>query len=267
MRGFERGRIHPTAIVSDAAVVADDVTVGAHAIIYDHVTIGNGGFVGPNSILGEPTADYYGAGPAPNPSLTIGPRALIRSGAIIYAGTTIGSDFECGHRVTIREQAEIGAHCRLGTLNDIQGHCTIGDYARFHSNVHIAQGTQIGRFVWIFPYTTLLNDPQPPSTLNRGATVEDFAVIATSVVVAAGVRIGRDAFVAARSVVTRDVAPETMVIGSPARPVSKTPDIRSAETGEPMYPWRNHFERGMPWAGIGYDAWKARHDRAPEDEV
>src|SRR5262249_6968872 len=146
-----------------------------------------------------------------NPPLAIGPRALIRSGAVIYGGTRIGSDFECGHRVTIRENAEIGAHCRLGTLNDIQGHCVIGDYARFHSNSPNAQGTAIVKFVWIFPYTTLLNDPQPPSTLNRGAVVEDFAVIATSVVVAAGVRIGRDSFVAARSVVTRDVAPETMV--------------------------------------------------------
>jgi len=267
MLGFERGRIHPTAIISQSATLAPDVTIGAHVIVYDNVTLGSETIVGPNSILGEPSASFYTAGGQVNPPLTIGPRALIRSGAIIYGGTTIGSDFECGHRVTIREKAEIGSHCRLGTLDDIQGHCTIGDYARFHSNVHIAQGTVVGKFVWIFPYTTLLNDPQPPSTLNRGPIVEDFAVIATSVVVAAGVRIGRDSFVAARSVVTKDVSPETMVIGSPARPVVRTPDIRSAETGEPMYPWRDHFDRGMPWAGIGYDQWKARQDEMHREEV
>jgi acetyltransferase-like isoleucine patch superfamily enzyme len=266
MRGFERGRIHPTAIVSESAVLASDVTLGANVIVYDHVTLGAGAVVGPNSILGEPAADYYASASYDNPPLVIGPRALIRSGAVIYGGTSIGSDFECGHRVTIREKARIGDHCRIGTLDDIQGHCVIGDYARFHSNVHVSQGTTIGKFVWIFPFTTLLNDPQPPSTDNRGPIVEDFAVIATSVVVAAGVRIGRDSFVAARSVVTKDVSPETMVIGSPARPVIRTPDIKSAETGEPMYPWRNHFDRGMPWAGIGFDVWKARQGDAPRQK-
>jgi hypothetical protein len=34
-----------------------------------------------------------------------------------------------------------------------------------------------------------------------------------------------------------------------------------------MYPWRNHFDRGMPWAGIGYETWKARQDDARRQEV
>jgi acetyltransferase-like isoleucine patch superfamily enzyme len=258
MQGLEHGRIHPTAIVSQSAFLAADVTVGAHVIVYDNVTIGEGTVVGPNSILGEPPVDYYAPGEYANPPLVIGPHSLIRSGAIIYGATVIGAHFECGHRVTIREDALIGSHCRFGTLNDIQGRCVIGNYARFHSNVHLAQGTRVGNFVWMFPYTALLNDPLPPSNATRGATVDDFAVLATHVLVTAGIKIGRESFVAARSLVTSDVPPDTMVAGSPARPVCRTTEIRSPITGEPLYPWREYFERSMPWAGIGYEAWRAR---------
>lgn len=260
MRGLELGRIHPTAIISESATLAANVTVGANAIIYDNVAVEEGTVIGPNSILGEPTSDYYGQANYVNPQLRIGPHGLIRSGAVIYAGTVIGAHVECGHRVTIREGATIGAHCRFGTLADIQGRCMVGDYARFHSNVHVGQGATVGNFVWIYPFSALLNDPQPPSNVLRGVVLEDFAVLATSVVIAAGVRIGRDSFVAARSFVTNDVPRETMVAGYPARQIGSTREMRSKTTGEPLYPWREHFERGMPWAGIGYAAWRSRHD-------
>jgi acetyltransferase-like isoleucine patch superfamily enzyme len=259
MQGFERGRIHPTAIVSESARLAPGVTIGAGVIVYDHVTIGEGTIVGPHSILGEPTADYYEHGDAyVNRPLIIGRSGVIRSGTIIYAGSEIGEQFTCGHRVTIRENTRLGSHGRVGTLSDIQGHCVIGDYARIHSNVHIGQAAEIGNFVWIYPYSALINDPQPPSTIVKGVVVEDFAVLATHVLAGPGVRIGRGALVGARSFVTSDVPADVMALGSPARVVCHVSNIPSATAGEPAYPWREHFEREMPWAGIGYHAWQAR---------
>jgi UDP-3-O-[3-hydroxymyristoyl] glucosamine N-acyltransferase len=68
-------------------------------------------------------------------------------------------------------------------LSDLQGHCEIGDYVRFHSNVHIGQKSKIGNFVWIFPYVVLTNDPYPPSNNLVGVTVHDFAAIATMSVI------------------------------------------------------------------------------------
>jgi acetyltransferase-like isoleucine patch superfamily enzyme len=262
MQGCDRGRIHPTAIVSKSAVLAPDVTIGAYAVVYDHVTIGEQTFVGPHSILGEPIAGYYDDGEYANPPLVIGTNGLIRSGAIIYAGSTIGNHFACGHRVTIREHTRMGSHCRVGTLSDIQGHCAIGDYARIHSNVHIGQAAEIGNFVWIYPFSALINDPQPPSTVVKGVVVEDFAVLATHVLAGPGVRIGRGAFVGAKSFVTSDVPADVMVVGSPARALCRVSDIPSATTGEPAYPWREHFEREMPWAGIGFDVWHSRQTKS-----
>jgi acetyltransferase-like isoleucine patch superfamily enzyme len=256
MNAFTLGEIHPTAIISDKATVGANVSIGAHCIIYDNVVIGPDTIVGPHSILGEPIARYYGDREYENPVLTIGAGVLFRSGAIVYAGSRIADGAEFGHRVTIREQTEIGAHARVGTLCDIQGRCRIGTYSRLHSNVHIGQQSVIEGFVWIFPYVVLTNDPQPPSALLQGVTVENFAVIATQAVIMAGVRIGRDALVGASAMVNKDVEPESVVVGVPARRLCSVRDIKSSD-GQPAYPWRDHFDRGMPWAGIGYGDWIA----------
>ena len=258
MNGFTLGTVHPTAIVSEKAVIGANVSIGAHCIVYDNVEIGDNTIVGPNSILGEPVAAFYRDEHYENPPLTIGRDTLFRSGAIIYAGSRIGNGFECGHRVTIREQTEIGVHARVGTLSDIQGFCRIGNYSRLHSNVHIGQKSEIGDFVWIFPYVVLTNDPQPPSSILHGVVVEEFAVIATQAVIMAGVRIGRDSLVGASALVNKDVEAEAVVVGVPAKKLASVRDIKAAGNGDAVYPWREHFERGMPWEGIGYEAWSAK---------
>jgi len=255
MNGFALGKIHPTAVISDKARLGANVSIGPHCIVYDNVEIDEGTIVGPNSILGEPLAGYYDDPQYVNPVLKVGKSVLIRSGAIVYAGAMIGDGVEFGHRVTIRERTEIGAHARVGTLCDLQGDCTIGTYSRLHSNVFVAQKSSIGNYVWIFPHVVLTNDPQPPSNHPQGVVVEDFAVIATQAVIMAGVRIGHDALVGASALVTKDVEAEAVVVGVPAKKLTSVREIKSATTGEPVYPWREHFQRGMPWEGIGYQAW------------
>jgi UDP-3-O-[3-hydroxymyristoyl] glucosamine N-acyltransferase len=252
------GEIHPTAIISEKAKISKRVTVGANSIIYDNVEIGDNVFIGPNSIIGEPLSIYYRDGDYLNPKLVIGPNSIIRSGAFVYAGSTIGESFQCGNSVTIREATEIGRHCSVGTGSDIEGDCHIGHYVRLHSNVHIAQKTTIGSYVWIYPYTVFTNDPVPPSNELIGAIVEDFAVIATKVVVMPGVRIGKDALVSAMSLVRWDVPPESVVTGNPAKRVGHIRYLRSKESGEPLYPWRNRFSRYMPWDNIGFAEWAKR---------
>lgn len=253
--------IHQTAIVSPLAKLGENVTVGAHSVIYDNVVVGDDGFVGSHCVLGEPNLGIHKDRNAyVNPELLIGRNAMIRSGTTIYAGTRIGDAFECGHKVTIREEAMIGNNVRIGTLSDVQGHCEIGNFVRFHSNVHIGHMSKVEDYVWIFPYVVLTNDPHPPSERLMGVTVEKFAVIATMSVVLPGIRIGQDALVGACSMVRRDVDPETVVVGNPAKMVASVRDIKSKFDGSPIYPWREHFGRGMPWEDIGFDAWQASRE-------
>ncbi|HXO98884.1 MAG TPA: hypothetical protein VN813_00210 [Luteibacter sp.] len=250
--------IHPTAIIGDNVSIGRNVSIGANTIVYDNVVLGDDTIVGAQCILGEPNAAIYAdAAGYDNPRLVIGAHSLIRSGTIMYAGSDIGERFETGHRVTIREKARIGANVRIGTLSDIQGHCEIGDYVRFHSNVHIGHASVIKDYVWIFPYVVLTNDPHPPSDVLMGVTVEEFAVIATMSVILPGVTIGRDSLVGASSMVRKNVDPETVVAGNPAKQVASIHDVRSKIDGSNVYPWREHFDRGMPWQGVGYEQWLA----------
>ena len=89
-----------------------------------------------------------------------------------------------------------------------------------------------------------------------GVTVHKFAVIATGSLILPGISIASDSLVAAGAVVTKDVQAGTVVGGNPARIISTIEQIKDRITGKPVYPWRQSFERNMPWAGIGYNRWE-----------
>lgn len=233
--------IHISAIVSPLAELGENVTVGPFTVIHENARIGSGTCIDGYCELGYPTVSAVGR------PLIIGCNSVIRSHSIFYQGSSFGDGLVTGHRVTVREKTMAGKNLQIGTLCDIQGSCQIGDYVRFHSNVHIGQHTRIGNFVWIFPFVVLTNDPHPPSDLMMGVTVEDFAAIATMSTILPGVTIGEGALVGAHSSVSRDVAPDTVVVGVPAKFICETKKIKLRDGSNlSAYPWRKHFHRGYP---------------------
>lgn len=242
--------IHPSASVSPLAKLGEGVRVGPFTIIHDHVEIGAGTVIDGYCELGYPTPLAAGL------PLVIGAGSTIRSHSVFYAGSRFGDKLVTGHRVTVREKTVAGANLQIGTLCDLQGDCTIGDYVRFHSNVHIGKMSSIGNFVWIFPYVVLTNDPHPPSDVLLGCSIGDYAAIATMSVILPGVTVGSHALVAAHSMVGKDVAPATVVGGSPSKFICETSKIQLKDgSGNPAYPWTTHFRRGYPDAvTAGWDA-------------
>lgn len=225
-----------------------DVTIGDNVIIYENVEIGDTCFIGPNCILGEQLAGFYHEKHYQNPPLKIGRDSIIRSGSILYAGSTFGEGFETGHKVCIREYSEFGEHCRVGTFCDIQGYVQVGCYCRFHSNVFVAQMSIIKDYVWLFPHAVLTNDPHPPSDCIQGPTIEEYAVVGAGAIIISRVRIGRDSLVGAQALVNKDVPPYTVVVGVPAKVLCSVHDIKCKEGRlEKPYPWRNHYSKGYPW--------------------
>jgi acetyltransferase-like isoleucine patch superfamily enzyme len=233
--------IHPSAIVSSKAILGSSIIVGPFTIIHDNVVIGDGTTIESHCVIGHPTPMAAGK------PLVIGKSSLIRSHSIFYEGSTFGDSLVTGHGVTVREQTQAGKSFQIGTLGDIQGRCLIGDYVRFHSNVHIGQHSEIGNYVWIFPYVVLTNDPHPPSDVQMGVTIEDFAAIATMSIVLPGVRVKKGALVGAHSSVARDVEEDTVVAGAPAKFICETSKLKLKDgSGASAYPWRKHFHRGYP---------------------
>ena len=241
--------------IGKAVILEDDVYIDSGAIIRDHVHIKRGTYIGSQCILGEYTGDFFSDRKARSHPLVIGEESVIRSGTIIYGDSTIGSNFQTGHRATIREKNQIGHHVRIGTLSDIQHSCQIGNYVNLHSNVFLGEETEIEDYVWLFPGVTVTNDPTPPSNTIQGVKIQSYASIAARALLLPGVTIGSHSLVGAGAVVTKNVPEKAVVVGNPAKKVADIDEIKSRDTKNSTYPWPLHFSRGMPWETVGFEEW------------
>lgn len=231
--------IHSTALVSTKAKIGKNFKIGAFSIVYDNVDIGDNVEIGPYCEIG--VSNHLSMGK----NLVIGNNSVIRSHSVFYEGSEFKDSLVTGHRVTVRELTFAGENLQIGTLCDLQGHTTIGDYVRLHSNVHVGQDSKIGNFVWIFPYTVLTNDPTPPSDNLIGVRVNDFAVIATMCVILPDTHIAEGCLIGAHSSIKGKTEPHTIYVGSPAQSRGPTSKIKLSN-GQSAYPWTKHFKRGYP---------------------
>ena len=242
--------IHPSAIVSPKAKIGSNVTVGPFTIIHDNVIVGEGTTIESHCEIGRPTPLSDGT------PLVFGMNSLIRSHSVFYEGSRFGDRLVTGHRVTVREGTNAGVAFQIGTLADIQGACEIGNYVRFQSNVFVGQHAKIGNYVWILPHVVLTNDPHPPSNVLIGVVIEDFVSLAAMSTILPGVTVKRGALVGAHSLVNRDVEPDTVVVGVPAKYMCETSKINLKDgSGNSAYPWRKHFHRGYPQDVV--EEWKS----------
>lgn len=141
------------------------------------------------------------------------------SGVVNYVGRNVrmGRNVRIWHFAYVGDNVEIGDDVVIGSLAHVDRDVRIGSGTRIQGLVYIPPLTVIGRNVFIGPAVVFTNDPYPPSSRMVGVTVEDEAVIGARSVILAGVTIGRRSVVAMGSVVVRDVPPETVVAGVPAR--------------------------------------------------
>lgn len=135
-------------------------------------------------------------------------QARIEPGAIIREHVTIGRNAVIMMGAVINIGAEIGEN----TMIDMN--CVIGARGIIGKNVHVGAGTVIAGVL------------EPPSI--DPVIIGDDVFIGANAVVLEGVRVGNGAVIAAGSVVTKDVPPNTVVAGMPAR-VIKTKDLRTMD--------------------------------------
>jgi acetyltransferase-like isoleucine patch superfamily enzyme len=147
------------------------------------------------------------------------------SGYVAPAGVTnfvakdarVGKNVKIWHFAYVGSKAEIGDNVMIGSLTHVDYGVKIGSNTRIEGSVYIPPLTVIGSNVFIGPAAAFTNDPYPMSPKMIGVVVEDGAIIGGKSVFKPGVRIGRNSVVAMASVVTKDVPPETVVMGHPAK--------------------------------------------------
>ena len=194
-------------------------------VLNPNVHLGPGAQVGEFVILGAPPR-----GRQPGELETrIGPNAVIRSHTVIYAGNTIGADFQTGHGAMIRELSEIGNDVSVGTHSIVEHHVRIGNHVRIHSQAFIPEYTVLEDGCWIGPNVAVTNAryplaPDAKATL-KGPSIRSGAKIGANATLLPGIEIGENALVGAGAVVVRDVPPGKVVVGNPARIIKDIGDL------------------------------------------
>ena len=122
---------------------------------------------------------------------------------------------------------------KVGAFVEIQKNVTIGKNCKISSHTFICEGVHIEDNVFVGHNVTFINDKYPRSTTEDGAlqteadwkVVETFvkkgASIGSSSTIMCGVTIGENSIVGAGAVVTKDVPPDSVAMGVPAKVVRK----------------------------------------------
>ena len=147
----------------------------------------------------------------------IGENCIVRSGTVIYETDEMGDGIETGHNVLIREGSIIGDRTRIGSSAQLDGTVKIGQKVSIQSNVYLPHLTVIEDNVFLAPNVVFTNDPYPPSRRRIGITVEKNAVIGANAILVARARVGENSVVSAGAIVTKDVPPNKVMMGAPAR--------------------------------------------------
>jgi UDP-N-acetylglucosamine acyltransferase len=189
------GAIHPTAVVDPGARLADDVEVGAYAVIGADVEVGAGTRIGPHCVITGPTR--------------IGRDNRIHAHAALggdpqdkkFAGER--GELVIGDRNTIREFTTFSR----GT-GDGGGVTRVGDDTWIMAYVHIAHDCIVGN------QTIFANN----ATLAGHAEVGDYAILGGFAGVHQFCKIGAHAFIGMGSLINADVPPFVMVADQYAQP-------------------------------------------------
>lgn len=148
---------------------------------------------------------------------------MIHDSAVIE-DAEIGNGTNIWHFVHVRKKAKIGCNCNIGKGVYIDTKVEIGDNCKIQNFASIYQGVKIEKDVFVGPHVCFTNDLRPRAFIWNeerlvNTLIKKGASIGANATILAGITIGEYAMIGAGSVVTKDVADYSLVIGNPARMV------------------------------------------------
>lgn len=164
---------------------------------------------------------------------TLAPGVFVHPSAIIEAGVTLGANTKVWDSVHVRRGAQVGANCIVGEKTYIAYDVKIGDLVKINAAVYICADVTIEDMVMLSAHVVFTNDKFPraalpetrelitsdPTEETLKTTVRQGVTIGANATIGPGLELGEFCMVGMGAVVTSDVRPFALVIGSPARPV------------------------------------------------
>lgn len=177
------GAIHPTAIISEQAVLGEEVRVGPYSVVGDDVCLGDGCEIGPHVVI--------------HPYTTLGRKCRVHAGAVLgdipqdLAFQGVPSRTRIGDECVIRE----GVTVHRGTQADTE--TVVGDGCYLMAYSHLGHNVKLGNRVIVVNAALLAGYVE----------VDDGAFISGTVVIHQFVKIGRLAMLGGQAGIGKDIPP------------------------------------------------------------
>ena len=219
-------------IIEEKVTIGDNCRIGYNVVIRKGTKISNNVRIDDNTVIGKypMRASLSIFKEEKNLSPThIGDNCLIGANTVIYIGSNISNNVLVADLASIRENTAISEYTIIGRGVTIENFVKIGKRCKLESECYITAYSELEDYVFIAPGVVTSNDNYLGRTEERfkhlkGITVKKGARIGANAVILPGETIGEDALVAAGSVVTKDVPPRKIVMGSPARIIREVPE-------------------------------------------
>ena len=213
----------PGLMLGEGVELPDDAEIGANVIVHPGVQLGSGVRIQDAAIVGKAlvlSRQSRAELREPDPTL-IGNGVTIAAAAVIVAGAVIGDGAFIGDQTQVRERAVIGMASAIGRGTAVDNDVVVGVRVRVQTGCYLTAFSLIEDDVFIGPGVFTFNDNamgrHPKGIELKGVTLRRACRVGGGALILPGVEVGEEAFVATGSVVTRDVAPRSLVMGSPAK--------------------------------------------------
>jgi acetyltransferase-like isoleucine patch superfamily enzyme len=200
--------------------------LGAGVKVLEHAVVGKQPSLSPSSTAKR----------EPLPPAELGDGTIVSTGAIVFAGTRVGERVILGDQSCVRERVTIGDDVVVGRGSLVENDTTIGARTKIQAEAYITAYSTLEENVFIAPCVVTTNDNFMGRTerrheLMKGPTIRRGARVGGGAILLPAVEIGEEAFVGAGAVVTKDVPPRKVVVGSPARVLRDVPADELLDAG------------------------------------
>lgn len=229
-----QARLGADVVVGEFAVIHHDVEIAAGArlgigvIVYPNTTIGPGTTIQDYAILGKPPVSSKIAtfGAQKYAATTVENGVVVGTRAIVFAGCCLRAESFIGDNVVMRENCELGRKSVLGIGVMLEYGVKIGDHSLVFTGSYLSENTLVESEVFIGARVAtasgmVISFRRQIPVDSRGPTIRRGARVGTGSVLHPGIEIGAEGVVAIGAAVFEDVAPATLVLGNPARPLKR----------------------------------------------
>lgn len=218
-------------VIEDDVIIGDNCIIGNHVVLHKGIKIGDSVRIDDHTVIGK--NPMYSINSIMKKENCLSPtliknNCIIGTHVVLYNGCTINNSTLIADFASIREHVTIGKKTIIGRGVAIENYCSIGSNCKLETNAYITAYSTIEDYVFIAPNVITSNDAFAGRTKERfncfkGVTVKKGARIGAGATILPNITLFEDAFVAAGSVVTRNVPKKKIIAGNPAKHLKDVP--------------------------------------------